>query len=334
MPRSAHRRRLLVAPDSFKGTFSAPEVAAAIARGVRAADCEATVVPLADGGEGTADVIYRSLGGDIVPARVDGPLGDPVTAEFVMLPGRATAVLDSAAASGLPLVDPRQLDPLGASTAGTGELIVAAVAAGASRVCVAAGGSATTDGGVGAIEVIQASGGLRGASLTVLCDVRTPFEQAAAVFAPQKGASPEQVALLTSRMESAAKALPRDPRGIPMTGCAGGLSGGLWATFEAELVPGAEFVFHTVGLAAHLPLAQAVISGEGGLDAQSLDGKVVGELARLCTKAGVPLHAVVGHDGLDAAPARAAGIESVREAQDEDALEHAGRAIANELRGQ
>ena len=165
------------------------------------------------------------------------------------------AVVEVAAASGLGLVDPNERDPERASSAGTGELIAAAVVAGARRILVAAGGSATTDGGRGAIDAIEAAGGLRDARLEVLCDTSVPFERAAEVFAPQKGASPEQVERLTARLVAEAGALPRDPRGRAMTGAAGGISGGLWAALGAHLVLGATFVLGVVGFDRRLEQA-------------------------------------------------------------------------------
>ena len=174
-------RPVLVAPDSFKGTFSAAEVAAAIASGLRSSGLDAIEMPVADGGEGTAAV----LGGDEVSATASGPLGDPVDASFV-LRADGSAVVECAAASGLGLVEEAERDAWAASTYGTGELIAAAVEAGASSVLVAVGGSATTDGGAGAIEALKEAG--VEPRLQVLCDVRTPFEDAARVFSPQKGA--------------------------------------------------------------------------------------------------------------------------------------------------
>ena len=167
------------------------------------------------------------------------------------------AAIEVAAASGLTLLDPEERDPERASSAGTGELIAAAAGQGARRILVAAGGSATTDGGRGAIDALEAAGGLRDARLEVLCDTSIPFERAADVFAPQKGASPEQVERLAARLVAEAGALPRDPRGRALTGAAGGLSGGLWAAFGAHLVLGAAFVLGVVGFDRRLEQADA-----------------------------------------------------------------------------
>src|SRR4051812_36143612 len=236
-------RPVLVAPDSFKGTFSAAKVAGAIGRGLeRAGLMPPDLCPVADGGEGTLDALLTQLGGELVAAEVSDPLGRPVRAGFALLEDGGTALVEMAAASGLGLVAEDERDAWAASTRGTGELIAAAVEAGAQVILVAVGGSATTDGGAGALEAIEDAGGLRGARLVVLCDVRTPFEDAARVFGPQKGADPAMVGRLTGRLEALARRLPRDPRGVPMTGCAGGLSGGLWAAHGAVLEPGARWV--------------------------------------------------------------------------------------------
>ncbi len=255
------------------------------------------------------------------------PLGREIEAELALLGDGASAALDLAAASGLPLLAPDERDPEIASTRGTGELILAALAAGAERVLVAAGGSATVDGGRGALEVLDAAA-LGAARIEVLCDTNTPFERAAAVFGPQKGADPEAVARLGSRLDAFAEQLPRDPRGLPMSGAAGGFSGGLWAACGAELRPGAEAVFAAVGLRRRVESADLVVTGEGRIDAQSLGGKLIGELARLCRELDTPLHAIVGGNHLDAAAATAAGIASIVEAGDEQAIATAAMSLS------
>lgn len=321
-------RRLLVAPDSFKGTFPATEVAAAIAAGVREGGGEADLCPVADGGEGTAEALRAALGGEALRAAAHDPLGREIEADFVLLAGGETAVVDTAAASGLPLVAPAERDAEAASTYGTGELIAAAVEAGAGRILLAAGGSATSDGGAGAIEALRERGGLGGASLEVLCDVTTPFERAAAVFAPQKGADPAAVARLAERLDRLAAELPRDPRGVPMSGCAGGLSGGLWAAFGAGLRPGAAFVLDLLGFERRLGEADAAVTGEGRIDSQSLEGKVVGQIAEACAAAGRDLFVLVGRDEIDHDELRGLPIRRVREAGTLEALRAAGREIA------
>ncbi len=319
--------RFLVAPDSFKGTFSAPEVADAIAAGLREAGAEADLCPVADGGEGTAQALRAALGGETRRAPTHDPLGRPLEAEYVLLADGETAALDTAAASGLPLVAPTERDAEAASTRGSGELIAAAIEAGASRVILAAGGSATTDGGRGAIEALRERGGSAGATIEVLCDVTTPFEDAARVFAPQKGADEAAVARLTQRLDDYAAELPRDPRGVPMSGCAGGLSGGLWAAFDARLRPGAELVLDLLGFERRLDRADAAISGEGRLDSQSLEGKIVGQIAVACARAHRDLHVLVGRDQLDPTALAGLPIRSIREAGTLDALRAAGAEI-------
>lgn len=320
---------VLVAPDSFKGTFSASEVAAAIGRGLEAAGRPADLCPVADGGEGTLDALAAGLGAERLSAAVTDPLGRPIDAEFGL--AGDVALVDTAAASGLSLVDEDERDAMAASTAGTGELIAGAVAAGARVVYLGVGGSATTDGGAGAIRALERAGGLQAARLVVLCDVRTPFEDAARVFAPQKGAGPEEVKRLTARLHAMARRFERDPRGVPMTGAAGGLSGGLWAAFGAGLVPGAAFILDEVGFDARMRSARAVVTGEGTLDVQSLVGKVVAEVATRARQSGVPCHAVVGTRELDSMGARILDLDRVLEASTLAELEAAGRALADVL---
>jgi glycerate kinase len=320
---------VLVAPDSFKGTFAATEVAAAIGRALEAAGRPVDLCPVADGGEGTLDALAAGLGAERRSATVTDPLGRDIEAEFGL--AGDVALVDTAAASGLSLVDEAERDVFAASTAGTGELIVAAVAAGARVVYLGVGGSATTDGGAGALKAIERAGGLGEARLLVLCDVRTPFEDAARVFGPQKGADPAMVRRLTSRLNGMARRWERDPRGVPMTGAAGGLSGGLWAVLRAELVPGAAFVLDEVGFDARMRSARAVVTGEGKLDMQSLVGKVVSEVATRARQSGVPCHAVVGTRELDSMGARILDLDRVIEASTLDELEGAGRALAEVL---
>ncbi len=235
-------------------------------------------------------------------------------------------MLDVAAASGLTLTGPAELDAERASSAGTGELIAAAIDADVKRVLVAAGGSATTDGGDGAIKALEAAGGLRGARLEVLCDTTVPFERAAEVFAPQKGADPAQVDRLKSRLTALAAALPRDPRDRAMTGAAGGLAGGLWAAFGAHLIPGAATVLGMLGFDRRLEDADAVITGEGRFDDQSLEGKLPGEIARRCRAARIPLHVIAGEIAFRVGQER--GVTSLTEAGDPQAIANAAEAIA------
>ncbi len=320
--------KLLLAPDSFKGTFSATEVAAAIGRGVEEAGGEADLCPVADGGEGTLEVLLGALGGSRVAADAHDPLRRPLRAEIGLLGDGETALVEVAAASGLPLLAAEERDPERADTYGTGELLLAAAASGARTLLLAAGGSATTDGGRGAIEAIREGGGIGAARIEVLCDVETRFEDAARVFAPQKGADPAAVKRLGARLQELAASLPRDPRGIPMSGAAGGLSGGLMAAFDARLVRGAEYVLDRVGFDARLTAADRAVSGEGRIDEQSLDGKVVGTIAARCARAGKRLDVLVGRDALDPGRARAAGIASIGEAGTLALLRQAGARLA------
>jgi glycerate 2-kinase len=317
---------ILVAPDSFKGTFTAREVTEAIGRGLEAGGRPVDPCPIADGGEGTVDALLAALDAELRSATVTDPLGREIEAQFAI--GDADAFLETAAASGLHLVEEGERDAVAASTAGTGELILAAVAAGARTVSLGVGGSATTDGGAGAIQAIKRGGGLDGARLIVLCDVRTPFEDAAQVFGPQKGADEATVRKLTARLNAQARRLPKDPRGVPMTGAAGGLSGGLWSALDAELVPGASFVLDAVGFDARMRAARAVVTGEGKLDQQSLVGKAVSEVATRARQAGVPCHAVVGTRELDSMGARVLDLDRVLEATTLEELEEAGRVLA------
>jgi glycerate kinase len=284
--------RVVAAPDKFRGTATAADVAEAVGRAAAAAGWACDGLPLADGGEGTLD----ALGGPNRTTLVTGPLGDPLEAVWQLAGGRA--VIEMARASGLDLVGGAEgNDPVAASTYGTGELIGAAVDAGARRVIVGVGGSATTDGGLGAVRALYPVHRFRGVDLVVACDVRTRFLDAAEVFAPQKGASPAQVALLRRRLERLAQVYVEDHgvdvREIEGSGAAGGLAGGL-AAIGAKLVPGFDLIADEVDLDRCIEGADLVVTGEGFLDAQSFEGKVVGGVAELAAELGVPVLAVVG----------------------------------------
>jgi glycerate 2-kinase len=268
--------RAVVCPDKFRGTLTADEVASAMAAGVRRAGFDDVIeLPLADGGEGTLDTLLAARGGSRRTARVTGPLGEPVDAQWGVLTG-GIAIVEMAQASGLALARGHN-DPLRASTRGTGELIAAVRAQGFNHVVVAVGGSASTDGGLAAVEALGWS--LQGMKVTVACDVETSFAEAAQVFGPQKGASGAQVALLTRRLHTLADQY-RTRTGVDVTqltgaGAAGGLAGGL-AAIGAELAPGFDVVAEAVGLETALAGADLALTGEGKLDASSLAGKVVG----------------------------------------------------------
>jgi glycerate kinase len=322
---------VLVAPDAFKGTFAADEVAGAVGRGLEAAGTSVYLCPIADGGEGTLEVLATALGAELRQAAVHDPLDRPIDAEFGLIASRrggTIAIVEAARASGLDLVAQSERDPRAATTRGTGDLVAAAIAAGAQTVLVAVGGTATTDGGSGAIQAIRAAGGLGSARLTVLCDVQTRFEDAARVFAPQKGADSGQVRRLTARLHAIARRLPRDPRGVPMTGAAGGLAGGLWAAFGAELRPGAVAVLEALGFDQQLHAARAVVAGEGRLDRQSLAGKALSEVATRARQTGVPCHAIVGSDELGTFERRILDLQVVLEAGTLAELRWAGRRLA------
>jgi glycerate kinase len=324
---------VLVAPDSFKGTLRAGQVASAIGAGLeRAGLVPPDLCPVADGGEGTLEILLTALGGETAGAAATDPLGRPIPAAgFALVEDGGTAIVEVAEASGLHRVAADERDAYAASTRGTGELIVAAAAAGAQVILVAAGGSATTDGGAGAIEAIEDAGGLQGASVVVLCDVRTPFELAPARFAPQKGADAKTIKKLERRLEQQAQRLPKDPRGVPMTGAAGGLSGGLWARFGAALEPGAPFILKALDFDARMRAARAVIVGEGRIDATTLEGKIAGEIATRARQAGVPCHAIVGTNAIDRFSARILDLQVILEAGTREELEAAGERLGRML---
>jgi glycerate kinase len=284
--------RVLAAVDKFKGTATAAEVAAAIGHACWELGHDCDEVPVADGGEGTLE----ALGGANRTSTVTGPLGDAVQAEWRF--HRGTAVIEMARASGLTLVGGAEgNDAMAATTTGTGELIDQALDLGAKKIVVCLGGSATTDGGLGCVRAITAPHRLRGAQLLVACDVQTLFVDAAPVFGPQKGASPAQVDLLRGRLQRLVQ-LYREQFGIdvsqvPGSGAAGGLAGGLVA-LGGRLVPGFDLVADELDLHDRIVAADLVLTGEGYLDEQSFEGKVVGGVQSMCAAIDRPVAAVVG----------------------------------------
>ncbi|MGQ0743415.1 MAG: glycerate kinase [Acidimicrobiales bacterium] len=292
---------VVAAPDKFRGTATAAEVAQAVAEACVDSGWQCDRAPVADGGEGTLEALGSSPAGSgqhwaVRHTTVDGPLGDPVRAEWRV--SGATAVVEMARASGLELVGgPERNDALAAATAGTGELILAALDSGARRVIVGAGGSATTDGGFGALGVLAPRRRFRPGEVVVACDVDLGFLDAARVFAGQKGASPAQVRLLERRLERLWQLYLRDygvdVRHLPGSGAAGGLAGGL-AALGAELVAGFEVVAEAIDLAERIAGADLVVTGEGTLDAESFQGKAVGGVLGLAAEAGVDALVVVG----------------------------------------
>ena len=287
-----------MAPDKFRGTASASQAVAALTAGLQALGHEAIACPLADGGEGLLEV----LGGANRITTVTGPLGDPVEAAWRFV-GRS-AVIEMALASGLGLVGGAEHnDAVAASTFGTGELISAALEAGAKKIVVGLGGSATTDGGLGALRALEPLHRLRGVELNVACDVGVRFVQAAQLFGPQKGATPSQVKLLERRLERLLQVYEND-YGVQVGdlvggGAAGGLAGGL-ACLGASLLSGFDLVSDYLGLDELIESADLVITGEGFLDAESFEGKVVGGVTDLANRLDVPVVAVVG-EAFDAA---------------------------------
>lgn len=291
--------RILAAPDKFRGTATASEAAAAVALAGRSVGARTRQVPMSDGGEGFTE----AFGGANKISVVTGPLGDPVPAGW-RLSGK-TAVIEMAQASGLLLVGGAEgNDPIAASTAGTGELIVEALDGGARRIFVGHGGSATTDGGLAALRALFPPARLKGVELVAAVDVRCPFLEAAVQFAPQKGATTSQVELLSRRLERLAQVYLED-HGVDVTtleggGAAGGLAGGL-AAVGATIESGFELIADELDLATAVEEADLVVTGEGFLDEGSFDGKVVGGLVGLAAEFGVPILAVAGEvfDGVD-----------------------------------
>lgn len=279
--------KLVCAPDSLKGVLAATDAAAALAAGARRVDgVEAEPLPLADGGEGTAETLHAVAGGEWRHALVHDPLGRAVDARFLLLPG-ARAVIESAEAIGLERLEASERDPLRATSYGLGELLAAAVDAGAREVLVTLGGSATVDGGEGMRRAL-AGRELAGMRLRAACDVTNPLlgeRGAARVFGPQKGASPEDVAELERRL--AAMEELRPVADVPGAGAAGGLGAAL-AALGAELVPGIELVLEAVAFTERLRGATLVVTGEGKVDETSAHGKVPAGVVRACAAHGVP----------------------------------------------
>lgn len=334
--------KYLLAPDSFKEAASAQAVAAAMRRGVLAVDpdAECRMMPLSDGGEGLTTALVRATGGELKPAHVHDALGRPICAQYGFLGGGShmetdgktgirTAVVELAAASGIEHVSPAERDPLAASTYGTGELIHAAIDAGATRIVLGLGGSATTDGGSGLAralgyrflddrdcELPLGGGALhrltridgtdvpdeaRNVPIILACDVTNPLtgpNGAAAVFAPQKGADAQQVALLDSGLSKLANAIEalndRNIASQPGSGAAGGTGGGMLGLFNASMRPGIELVLDLLHAREACAWADVVITGEGAIDSQTPYGKVPSGIARLAQSQGKPAIAIGG----------------------------------------
>ena len=292
--------KCLASPASLKGVLAPREAAALLASGMRRVDgVEAVEAPVADGGEGTADVIHASLGGDWRTAVVSDPLGRPVAAKWLQL-GNGKAVIDCAAATGLTLLGPDERDPWRASTRGLGELLLATLADAPTSILVGVGGTATVDGGAGMRGVIGTW--MRDVPIRVACDVRNPLlgvRGAARVFGPEKGADPEMVEALERRLAELHELAPYSE--LPGAGAGGGL-GAAFAAMGAQLVPGAELVLDLIGFDDRASGAALVVTGEGEVDASTFEGKAPGTVLRRCAALGVRCElfgGVVG-DGFDA----------------------------------
>lgn len=337
---SAAARPVLVCPDKFRGSFSASAVAAAIAGELEKLGVPADICEIADGGEGTLRVLSAALGGEIVSAISRDALERPVEIEIGVFGDGRTAVVEAAQSIGLARLADDERDAWRATSYGVGEAIAVAAELNVREVVVGIGGTASVDGGAGAIAALrergwpapgERHGAARRPKLIGLCDARVSWEQAATLFAPQKGADPRTVARLSRRLEALAAELPADPRTQLMSGAGGGLAGGLWAACGAELKGGAAYVLDRLGFGERLRAARAVITGEGRLDRQTLLGKAVGEVATRARQGGVPCHAIAGDDAIDAFDARILDFESVHAATDKRAIRAATRRIAAQL---
>jgi glycerate kinase len=340
--------RIVIAPQSLKGSLTAAETGAAIAQGTRAVfpQAEIAIVPVADGGEGTVQALVDATGGRMIEQVVTGPLGEPVTAFFGILGDRMTAAIEMAASSGLPLVPPAKRDPRNTTTYGVGELILAALDLGSRHFIIGIGGSATNDGGAGMAQALGASltdargqaiarGGaalaalehislasmdprLQECTFDVASDVTNPLcgsTGASAVYGPQKGATPEMVQQLDAALAHYAGVIERDlglsVRDIPGAGAAGGLGAGLLAFLRAALRPGAQIVLEAINLEEQLRDADLVITAEGQIDAQTAYGKSVGAVAALAKRYSIPVLALAGGLGDQYQQVYTLGIDAV-----------------------
>ena len=361
----ARQARILICPDSFKGSLSATQVAEAMVRGIRRSLPQARLIvfPMADGGEGSIDALYAGAGGNRVRLTVRDPLGKPVRATLLLLPGK-TGVIEMAQAAGLLLVPPKHRKPLAASTYGVGQMILTAVNRGAKKIIVFTGGSATTDGGAGmaqamGIRLLDESGktippggaGLlklahiefpenrripHGVTVVGATDVRNPLlgrNGSARNFAPQKGASPREVAILekglTNLVRVVRKDLGVDMNRVPGAGSAGGTGAGLVAFLEAVLVPGAPLVFDILGLDHHLAGASLVLTGEGNLDRQTPMGKLVAQICQRARQFQVPVIAIAGRVKLSKAAQKKMGLAGAYQLANDSSksLKNAGKYL-------
>lgn len=340
--------RIVIAPQSLKGSLTAAEAGQAIAEGVREAypEAEIEIVPVADGGEGTVQALVDATGGQIVSQTVTGPLGEPVDAFYGLLGDGRTAAIEMAACAGLPLVPVERRDPRITTTYGVGELMQAALDRGRRHFIIGIGGSATNDGGAGMAQALGAAllsqdqqpiarGGAALATLAsisletldarlpectidVACDVNNPLcgpRGASAVYGPQKGATPEMVAQLDAALEHYAQIIERDlgaaVKDIPGAGAAGGLGAGLIAFLHATLRPGAQIVLEAVHLEERVRTADLVITAEGQIDVQTAYGKSIGAVAGVAKRYGIPVLALAGGLGEQYQAAYALGVDAI-----------------------
>jgi glycerate 2-kinase len=311
--------RALLCPASLKGVLPAATAAAALGSGFRSRGADVLELPVADGGEGTVDVLERRLGGEWRESQVSDPLGRSVAARWLQLED-ARAVVDAAAAIGLPLLTPDERDPVRASSRGFGELLLAALQPGPSALLVGIGGVATVDGGAGLREVVAALP----VPTTVLCDVQTKLADAARVFGPQKGAGPRDVEILERRLRALSELEPYAE--LPGSGAAGGIGAAL-ASLGAELVPGAPAVLDLLGFDDELAGSDLVVTGEGEVDETTSAGKAPGEVVRRADAAAVRCVVFGGR-----VRAELAGAETIPLSGDparaEDDLVELGRRLA------
>jgi glycerate kinase len=340
--------KIVIAPDSWKESLSALEVARAIEAGFRSIfpHAEYRLLPVADGGEGTVDALVAATGGRRVAATVSGPLGEPVTACYGLAGNGATAFIEMAAASGLALLPPARRDPLRASSRGTGELIRAALDAGARHLILGIGGSATNDGGAGMVQALGvrlldrdgrelSPGGAALAGLArididgldarlaecvieVACDVDNPLtgpQGASAVFGPQKGATAAMVSQLDTALAHFARIVERDlgvaVADVAGAGAAGGMGAAMLAFLGARLRPGIDIVVEAVGLEQAVAEADLVITGEGRIDGQTVHGKTPVGVARVAARHRKPVIGIAGSLGAEAGAVHAHGIDAV-----------------------
>ncbi len=329
MSASTTRAPILVAPAAFKGTLRAPEVAAALARGLEAGGWPVDPCPVADGGAGTLEVLLPALGGETAAVSAGGR-----SVGIGLIEDGGSALVELGAVlgdDGGGQADAGAGAPGAAggdgSSAAAGELLLAVDATGPEVVIAGVGDLVAGDGGAGAVEAIADGGGLR-ARLVLLCDVRTSVERVAEALVGAGEVERDAAAELGRRVEALAARLPRDPRGVTWSGAGGGLAGALWAACDARLENGAGFVLEQLDADARMRAARATIVGEGRLDLGTLAGKAPGELATRARQGGIPCFAAVGARTLDAFGARILDLQAVEEAGDLDALEAAGRRLA------